>query len=304
MIHFLRNKEIDRDRWDSRVLYEDKPRPYNFSWYLDIMSPGWSALVIDDYDYIFPLPVRKKYGIKYLAMPPFTQRIGIIPETESDTRVKALIYDFLVSKFGFTDLCISDDAGSYGFSVQQKLNYVIPLNRRYKEIWEDYSSSCRRNIRIGREERRRIAEDIDPGHVMELFRSGVGRNISGISSSDRVKMEKLMMYTIDRGIGKTFGIYHAGQPAHAVFAIDYADRLTLLITATSQYSRDSKAGYLVTDHIIYNYSGKDYVLDFAGSSIPSVATYNKSYGSKMENYYRIYLNELPWPARKLKAGAI
>lgn len=283
---------------------EDQPRPYNFSWYLDIMSPGWSALVIDDYDYILPLPVRRKYGIKYLAMPAFSQSIGIIPEAGSDSRVKSLFYGFLVSNFKFIDLCIRDNAEDYGFSVQTKNNYVIPLKRQYKEIWEDYSSSCRRNIRIGREERRRITENIDPGPLMELFRTGVGRNISGISSNDLGKMERLMMYTIDRGIGKTFGIYHAGRPAHAIFAIDYADRLTLLITATSQYSRDSKAGYLITDHIIFKYSGKGYVLDFAGSSIPSVATYNKSYGSIPESYYRIYLNDLPWPARKLKAAKI
>ncbi len=304
MIRILKNKEIDRDRWDKLVRSEDNPVPYNFSWYLDIMSPGWSALVLGDYDFIFPLPVRKKYGIKYLAMPPFTQRSGIIPSAGTDSRIRSQFYGFLQSNYRFIDLCVSDKAVNYDFSVKPKNNFFIPLNRQYKEIWEDYSSSCRRNIRIGREERRRVSEEIDPGSVMDLFSTGVGRRISGISTKDCHKLERLMRYCTDRGTGKIFGIYHGGRLAHAVFAIDYAERITLLLTATSQYSRDSKAGYLVTDHIIYKYSGKGYVLDFAGSSIASIATYNKSYGSVMGNYYRIYLNKLPWPVRKLKAGKI
>ncbi|MDZ7737474.1 MAG: hypothetical protein U5K32_00070 [Bacteroidales bacterium] len=304
MIRFLKNKEIDRNRWDGLVMSEDHPVPYSFSWYLDIMSPGWSALVLDDYDFILPLPVRKKYGIKYLAMPAFTQRIGIIPAVGSDSGIKSQFYGFLQNSYRFIDLCISEKAINTRFSVKPKNNFYIPLNRQYKEIWEDYSSSCRRNIRIGREERRRVSEDIDPDSVMDLFRTGVGSKISGISSKDCNKLERLMEYCTDQGTGKIFGIYHGGQLAHAVFAIDYAERITLLLTATSQYSRDSKAGYLVTDHIIYKYSGKGYVLDFAGSSIASIATYNKSYGSVMENYYRIYLNNLAWPVRKLKADKI
>lgn len=304
MIRLLRNNEIDRVSWDERVISEDHPLPYNFSWYLDIMSPGWTALVLGDYEFILPLPVRKKYGINYLAMPPFSQRVGIIPAKGSGSSIRSRFYAFLQDNYRFIDICISDKAVNQEFSVMQKNNFFIPLNREYKEIWEDYSSSCRRNIRLGREERRRISEEIDPGSVMELFRTGVGKKISGISSRDCQRLERFMNYCLERGTGKIFGICHAGRPAHAVFALDYADRITLILTATSQYSRDSKAGYLVTDHIIYKYSGKGYVLDFAGSSIPSIATYNKSYGSVMENYYRIYLNKLPWPLRKLKPDKI
>ncbi len=36
---------------------------YAKSWYLDIVADQWDALVENDYEKIFPLVHRKKYGI-------------------------------------------------------------------------------------------------------------------------------------------------------------------------------------------------------------------------------------------------
>jgi hypothetical protein len=40
------------------------------------MSPGWEALIDDDYDSVFPVPARERFGIKYIATPIFLQQLG------------------------------------------------------------------------------------------------------------------------------------------------------------------------------------------------------------------------------------
>jgi hypothetical protein len=65
MINYLRHNEIDHEQWDDCIKDSPRVKPYGFSWYLDIMSPGWEALTDDDYDAVFPIPAFKKYGIEY-----------------------------------------------------------------------------------------------------------------------------------------------------------------------------------------------------------------------------------------------
>jgi len=64
---------------------------YGCSWYLDIVCPEWEALVQDDYEAIFPLTCNRKFGIRYLYQPFFTQQLGIFS--------RGLLSGELVEKF-------------------------------------------------------------------------------------------------------------------------------------------------------------------------------------------------------------
>lgn len=48
MITYLFNSEIDKDKWDNCIKNSPGAKPYAYSWYLDIMAPGWQALVDED----------------------------------------------------------------------------------------------------------------------------------------------------------------------------------------------------------------------------------------------------------------
>src|SRR5512136_2157781 len=76
MIVYLKNQEIDRAQWDTCIGLSQSTKPYAYSWYLDIMAPGWEALVDDDYDSVFPIPGFSKLGIQYVATPMFLQQLG------------------------------------------------------------------------------------------------------------------------------------------------------------------------------------------------------------------------------------
>ena len=62
------------------------------TWYLDIVSPGWEAIVKEEagcYVAVLPLPVRRKFGLRYLQQPLLTQQLGLfhaadVPFTRAD----------------------------------------------------------------------------------------------------------------------------------------------------------------------------------------------------------------------------
>jgi hypothetical protein len=66
MIRYIKHSEIEKNLWDKTVESSVNSIIYGYSWYLDVVSPGWDCLVYGDYDVVFPLTWNKKYGIKYL----------------------------------------------------------------------------------------------------------------------------------------------------------------------------------------------------------------------------------------------
>ena len=49
MISFLKHGDIDRKKWDHCVMNSRQGLVYSLSWYLDLVAPGWTGLVEDDY---------------------------------------------------------------------------------------------------------------------------------------------------------------------------------------------------------------------------------------------------------------
>ena len=59
-IKYLSHNNIDLKKWDICIQNAYNSLIYAESWYLDIVSPNWEALVYNDYEYVMPLPLKRK----------------------------------------------------------------------------------------------------------------------------------------------------------------------------------------------------------------------------------------------------
>ncbi|HEU4717664.1 MAG TPA: hypothetical protein VFU15_07515, partial [Bacteroidia bacterium] len=76
-IRHLRSHEIDRQRWDECIRRSFNGIIYAYSWYLDVVSPGWEALADEKYETVMPLTWAKKMSVRYLRTPFFVQQLGV-----------------------------------------------------------------------------------------------------------------------------------------------------------------------------------------------------------------------------------
>jgi hypothetical protein len=61
MITYLKHERIDPNRWDECIAAAPNGNVYAWSWYLDLVHPGWDALVeIDSDKYLTVMPITKK----------------------------------------------------------------------------------------------------------------------------------------------------------------------------------------------------------------------------------------------------
>src|SRR4030042_6270076 len=74
--HFI-HTEINREKWDTCIENSCFETIYPYSWYLDLVSPAWEGLVMGDYEAVFPITWKKKYGILYIVQPVLSQQLGV-----------------------------------------------------------------------------------------------------------------------------------------------------------------------------------------------------------------------------------
>ena len=105
MIRYYRHSEIDKSRWDNCIKASPAGIAYAASWYLDLVSPGWEALIEDDYAAVFPLTSRRKYGFNYLFQPFFTQQGGLFKQDEFIHAEKTKLFlESIPSKFKLIEI--------------------------------------------------------------------------------------------------------------------------------------------------------------------------------------------------------
>ena len=68
-IDLVDHSKIDKTRWDNLVDLSPISFPWWRSWYLDLVTPDWKAIIVGNYDFVLPLPVRKKGMINYVYIP-------------------------------------------------------------------------------------------------------------------------------------------------------------------------------------------------------------------------------------------
>jgi hypothetical protein len=298
MIAYLKHEEIDCNRWDSCLSEMPGVKPYAWSWYLDIMAPGWEALIDDDYASVFPLPGFRKYGFNYIATPLFLQQLGAFAPDGDEERKAEEFISFIPGSYRLVDLNIAQKIKTEKYRVTPRSNYELRLDRPYEEIWFSYMSDCRRNINIARRFPQEIADDVMPQEVISLFRNNIGKRAGVIRDASYRRLHTLMDHCTGTGKGKLLGVRSPkGKLLWGIFTLDTGDRITLLFTAGSRKSRELRTSYHVIDHIIKANAGTGKTIDFAGSSVPSIAIFMKSFGGTDNTYYRLYSNMLPWPAR-------
>lgn len=305
MIRFLKHTEIDKNRWDRCIDQADEAIVYANSWYLDIVSPAWNALVEDDYKAVFPLTQRKKFGFHYLFQPPFTQQLGLF---RSNAGAGHILSDFL-EKIPIDYKLIEIQLNSVNtplaipstFRQIKKITHHLNLNSKTELLENNFSENTRRSIKRFNKSEWKIKHEGDPKKLVELFRNNRGKGISQLKDSDYAIFLSICSEAKNRNL-----IYClvATDPmdnlqAGVIFIKTHAGHI-LLFSALSVAGKENGAMAALIGEFIRTHADKNGILDFEGSMDPGIARFYKSFGSHEIVYLQIINNRLPIFLRWLK----
>ncbi len=305
MIRYIRNSYLNRRKYDHCVRMDNLGHFYAYSWYLDEVCHHWDCLVLNDYDAVWPLPLRTKLGIKYFYRPFAVQQLGIFSKLQLTEEQLGEFVKEMTLHCRYADLYLNEDQLNYelkitGVSLSVNTNLTLDLSRSFREIYHAYNKHTRRNIQRASRHSLQIFEHDDPDCLIELFRSNRGEALN-LDPEFYRNMAKAMYNCLHRGMGKVWTVYNERNDLCAgIFIVETEKRHTLLFSATSPEGKEIRAMYyLLNEYLIYS-SGKKETFDFEGSNAPGLRRFYEGFGAEEKNYKRLIYNGLPWPFRQLK----
>ncbi len=302
-LKYLRHSAIDYEKWDRCIGEAPNSRVYTASWYLDRTAVVWDALVWGDYEFVMPLPVKKKMGISFLYQPLYCQQLGIFPPAPPETALE--FYVEITRRFRYSDIQLN------AFNLPQKQmertqfsprkNYLLLLNAGYDSISSAYSKNTHRNIAKANNNRLNYVEGI----TLEEFLALKQKNLAvKLPRKTIQRLKSIIAYSQFKGFGEIAGVYSPGNVlCAAVFFLRWKDRVIYLNSVSSNEGKELRAMFFLMDRFLEKCSGKSLTLDFEGSVVPGIARFFEGFGATPEIYYRMIINRLPFPAKWLKREA-
>lgn len=297
-IQYVDHHQIDPTKWDSAILRSPHPLAYGLFEYLNaVCESQWDALIYNDYEAVFPLPFKKKFGIKYIIQPVFCQQLGAF-----GSNVNVSTHHFLSAipkRFLRVRLQLNPyfDQTNEIESIQTKPAGIIASSRKLTTKTNmtiqlsqplDYNKDCKKNLH-------RLAE------------LPIEYKINAISIREAID-------TYRKAWGKQNP--EIGDEHYQLFANACTDKLSFTVTAHHQKEGDllGAAIFLITpentkrslhyvcagpteagksigvmhgviDFILNRYQGENMLFDFEGSSIASVASFYKKFGANEEPFF-------------------
>ncbi len=294
MIKYLKHKEIDLIKWDKCINNAYNELIYSNSWYLDYVSPNWEALVFGEYEAVMPLTWKKKYGIKYLYPPFFTQQLGVFSKNQLTAKQIQLFLEAIPAKFKFMDLFLNSknmlDDSLYSFN--RKPNYFLSLNATFDELSNKYNSNCKRNISKATKNGLKIKQ-ASASEIIDFYRINYAHIESNSKSEDYLKFEALVNILKEKGNAETIGVFQEEIMCGGGIFIKDSNRIYYLLGASNSIGKKYGAVHFFMNWIIKKYAGSNLILDFEGSEIESIADFFKQFGSEKEEYIYLKINKLP-----------
>ena len=284
-MNFVKHDDIDPAKWDKALEHCYNENPYGYSQWLSMVSPGWCALINEDYSVLMPLPVKKKLGISYISQPRFTQQLGVYS-------TKPLEHEFIKSclhqipkRYAKIYLQLNTENYFPMPELRQRITYCLSLNNSFEQLYSDFSSHHKRNIskslEIATQNNLTVSPSQDHKSFIEHFRNTIGRKDKSLKKSDYELMHKIISSPVGRLLVCSTG---EGEIQAGLFYMESKTKLVNLFNFTTPRGKENKAMYLMLNQWIKQYTEKELTLDFEGSEIKSIAKFYNGFGALAKNY--------------------
>lgn len=295
MIQHLKHNEIDKTQWNRCVSSSPDGLIYCLSTYLDAVVPNWEGLVFNDYEAVLPLPVKRKFRIKYLVQPLCTQKFAIsgplVTRSVESKFIDALYQTYLYKNLRLQFKCQTNVLRSF---AGEYVNMELGLNKPYQKLWEGFSKNHKKNIRSARNKELNLVHV----HELETFNEFIQQNLKHkLSAMPQNVWDVIFCLTrnlYSNNLCDFISVQYAGTHVAMACIAHFNKRRYLLFSSANELGRKKRAVYFMLNALIEEHSGKALVLDFEGSSIPEIAYFFKGFGATETKFYGFRVSKLPW----------
>jgi hypothetical protein len=312
MLQLFQRTEINDILWNELITNSLQGYLYAYTWYLDIVSPNWKAIIeVQDQQYlaVMPVPVLNSFGIEYVKQPLFCQQLGIF--SQPNYQINELNYvEKLCKEFSY----IADYTWNYHNFSQNELQlfspqnvnlckpetlctHLLSLQQTAEEIYAGYNADRKMNLKRALKSEVQIIESIDIEPLINLFITETSHKIiGGVHPQAYDFLRQIFAALQSRNQAKLY--YTVNQKneieAGGLFAFDKQKIIYLFNAALHQY-RKNNGRTLLINKVLQEYANKEYLyFDFESPAISPIAEFYESFGAKPYSFSQLHYNNLPF----------
>lgn len=289
MLTYLDHKIINRELWDNCINNAPQHLPYGMSWFLDAAAENWGGLVLNNYEAVMPLCWKRKFGIRYIYQPFFTQQLGVFGKAATKQFLDAIPSEFRYIQTNLNYRNRIDEC------VAEQVNLILDIKSNAHEY---YSVHCRRNIRKANRFNLHI-KSCAADELIGIFRHTKGKTIAHLKDEHYRRLTSIIHQFQSRNMCEVNGIYD--QNNHLLggaVMVNYKDRSIFFFSALTDTGKEMAGMYYLIHTFIAQSEGR--TLDFEGSNNTNLARFYRGFGASEQNYFSYEQNRLPAPLRLLK----
>lgn len=289
-INHIKHSNIDFEKWDKTVLSSEFPLVFAQSFYLNATSPNWDALILNDYESIFPLTIKSKFGFNYLPQPPFTSQLGVYGKVNNE--IEKLFYNYIKLNFKLIEIELNASNKLITENTFIKKTFVINYKNKF-----NYNQNTKRNIKKAIDNKFKVefvAEEeflplskqlINPFLINEIRLPKSTINIFDDLINRSIKNKKLIVFkTIDSNGNIKAIAYFIYNEKHALY----------LKGVSINKTENNGSMHLLLDYAINYFKERVLCFDFGGGSLNlNLAQFYSGFGSTELNYNFLKINDLP-----------
>ncbi len=282
MIRYLENKAINKPKWDA--LIAECGNIYAYSWYLDIVHPGWDALVEDNYQAVMPLTGGKKFGVNYLFQPFFVQQLGVFSKTPMTEGELKVFLDAIPEKYRFCELRLneSNTLDNDIERIDYHRNILLDLNQDIQSLRSNYHQNTKRNLAKAENHNLHLLETVQPQQVVDLFRNNRGALLEKWGDAEYGVLLRLVEEAEKHDAAFVWGVtdQEGGDPLCAAIFMKTNDRITFLFSGLNEEGKQCQAMTCLIDQVIQRYANQPITFDFEGSDNDNLARFYLGFGGR------------------------
>ncbi|HYG39562.1 MAG TPA: hypothetical protein VD908_13120 [Cytophagales bacterium] len=302
MYKYVKHKDINYYLWDECIEQSPNGIIYALSWYLNIVSPDWDAIIKEEkgkYKIVLPVTKQKKYLINILKKPILTYGLGLIgnniEKTDCSDVMKIITKRFLIVNEYLLNEHQSEFNLPQEFNLNLIQNFTIDLTLGYEKIYKNYSLNRKRDIKMASRQGIKVRNSDDLEGFIQEYTKNTGNKITGFLGEqfENKIIRNVYQSSVLRGYSKLLEVVNEESKivCSGIFLI-YKGRISYLLGQSNTEGRQSGAMSYLIDYLIRTNDHLK-IFDFSGSYLSNLAIYFQRFGATKTEFGSISKNELP-----------
>ena len=295
-IHYIEHKDINKEKWDYCIETACNGRIYAMSWYLDTADECWDALIVGDYEIVFPLTYRKIFGFRFLCQPIFCQQLGIFAQTDLSHEIIMAFLKSIPKKFLFGKLHLNSGNKIQSikqFPIEHRVNIELDIRPSIKEVREKYIRNNKRNINKAKKSSVYIRKGVDFERIIQTYKLNLGDSRFNVHSSLYKTVNKVFTILKENGNLAIYDAYIDDIFVAGIVLSSFQNKTISLFLGCNKEGYQISAGHFLFDYAIENASQTKEIFDFEGSNTESVAFVFHGFGGKTVPYPIVTISNVP-----------